>query len=195
MDLFSEDFVLMFHSRSKDVPPGAGVGEKLGLANVDLSALGAIPDWRRLLSNFAPAEFSLNGLRWATVEHCFQATKFDTIAPDYFHSFSLDSGSDLSRAEGAVAKSAGGRRGRPMTPEQIADWESRKWGVMKLALEAKYRANPLHRSVLLATWPAKLTHRPLRSSYTQVEHGLMEVRAQLREESGLSSTWGAPTPS
>ncbi|HEU4534068.1 MAG TPA: NADAR family protein [Polyangiaceae bacterium] len=182
MDLYSEDAVFMFHSRSKDAPPGAGVGETLRLPAGAFAALAASPGWRQLLSNFAPAPFALDGLRWPSVEHCFQGSKFSAADPAYYRSFSLDSGSALSQGDGAAAKSAGGRRGRPMTPAQIADWEVRKGGVMRRALEAKFRQNAEHRAVLLATWPAKLTHRPLRSKHTQVEHALMEVRLVLRAE-------------
>lgn len=182
MDFYSEDAVFMFHSRSKDTAPGEGVGELTRLPEGTFGALATHPNWRQLLSNFAPAPFELDGLRWASVEHCFQGSKFSAVDPAYYRGFALDSGSELSRADGAAAKGAGGRRGRPMTPAQIADWEVRKHRLMRRALEAKYRQNAEHRAVLLATWPAKLTHRPLRSKHTQVEHGLMEVRLLLRKE-------------
>jgi ribA/ribD-fused uncharacterized protein len=180
--LYSEDAVFMFHSRSKDAPPGAGVGELSRLPAGAFAALAASPDWRQRLSNFAPAPFDLDGLRWPSVEHCFQGSKFSAVDPAYYRSFALDSGSELARGDGAAAKSAGGRRGRPMTPTQIASWEARKAGVMRRALEAKFRQNAEHRAVLLATWPAQLTHRPLRSKHTQIEHGLMAVRRLLRDE-------------
>ncbi len=61
---------------------------------------------------------------------------------------------------------------------------------MRRALEAKYRQNEPHREALLATWPAKLTHRPLRASHTRVEHGLMDVRRVLREEREAAVTDG-----
>jgi ribA/ribD-fused uncharacterized protein len=181
MDLFSEDAVFMFHARSKDVAPGDGVGELMRLPASSFGALASVANWRQMLSNFAPAPFELDGLRWPTVEHFFQGSKFSAVDADYYRSFSLDSASALSKGDGAEAKRAGGRRGRPMTPQQIADWESRKYAVMRRALEAKYRQNDAHRAALLATWPAKLTHRPLRASHTQVEHGLMDVRRVLRE--------------
>lgn len=182
MDVYTEDAVFMFHSRSKHVAPGQGVGELLRLPAESFAELAGFADWRQKLSNFAPAPFEQGGLRWATVEHLFQGTKFATVDVDYYRSFALDSGSALATADGAAARHAGGRRGRPMTPEQIADWESRKHAVMRGALEAKYRQNPEHRAILLATWPAKLTHRPLRAAHTQVEHALMEVRLLLRAE-------------
>jgi predicted NAD-dependent protein-ADP-ribosyltransferase YbiA (DUF1768 family) len=180
MNLYTEDVVFMFHSRSKDARPGAGVGEQCALPEETFAELAVIPQWRQSLSNFALAPFTLNGLRWNSVEHCFQGSKFVEVDPEYYRSFSLDSGSALSGSDGAAARSAGGRKSRPMTHEQIADWELRKRAVMHRSLEAKYRENELHRRVLLATWPAKLTHRPLRAAHTQIEISLMEVRALLR---------------
>lgn len=187
MELYSEDAVFLFHSRSKDAAPGAGVGELSRLPEGTFAALAAHANWRQELSNFAPAPFALDGLSWQSVEHFFQGSKFSLVDPAYYRGFSLDSGSALGRGDGAAAKGAGGRRGRPMTPAQIADWEGRKRGVMRRALEAKFRQNEGHRAILLATWPAKLTHRPLRSRHTQVEHPLMEVRLLLRGEAGLSA--------
>jgi ribA/ribD-fused uncharacterized protein len=196
MGPYSEDAVFMFHSRSKDARPGAGVGERSALPDAAFAELAARPHWRQMLSNFAPAPFALDGLRWATVEHFFQGSKFAAVDPAYYRSFALDGGGELGRADGAAAKSAGGRRGRPMTPEQIDDWEGRKRAVMRRALEAKFRQNAEHRAVLLATWPAKLTHRPLRAARTQVEHELMAVRSLLREEAAArpASPADAPPP-
>lgn len=182
MDVYSEDAVFMFHSRSKHVAPGQGVGELLRLPASTFAVLAGSEHWRQKLSNFAPAPFELDGHRWATVEHAFQGAKFSAVDGDYYRGFALDSGSALATGDGAMAKQAGGRRGRPMTPAQIADWEARKHGVMRRALEAKYRHNTEHRAILLATWPAKLTHRPLRAAVTQVEHALMDVRLLLRNE-------------
>ncbi|MFO0610031.1 MAG: NADAR family protein [Polyangiales bacterium] len=180
MELYSEDAVFMFHSRSKAAAPGEGVDERVAAG--DFAALAAIADWRQKLSNFAPAPFTLDGMRWATVEHFFQASKFVDSDPGYYRGFSLDSGSALARGDGAAAKRAGGRGGRPMSPAQAAGWEKRKAAVMRRALEAKYRQNDEHRAALLATWPAKLTHRPLRARHAVVETPLMEVRALLRAE-------------
>src|SRR5688572_28216888 len=136
-NLFLPGSVLMFHSRSKDAPPGTGVGEAGDPAS--FAALAAHKDWRQKLSNFEPSPFTLDGRVWPTVEHFFQGNKFKGVDDDYCSSFSCDSDSALSRADGAAARSAGGRKGRPLTPAQIAAWDAKKHDVMKRALETKYR--------------------------------------------------------
>lgn len=172
----------MFHSRSRDAPPGRGAGERLEppLGPDDFRELAAIADWRRLLSNFAESPFTLDGLRWLSVEHCFQAHKFRTVAPSYFRSFALDSGSELSRTLGAAVKRAGGRRGHPLDGAARARWEQEKHALQERALAEKYSQSATHRAALLATGRAKLTHKPARSPQTIIERGLMRVRQRLQ---------------
>ena len=171
----------MFHSRSADSPPGHGAEEQIPAALEPAYApLATIPHWRRLLSNFADAPFALDGLRWRSVEHCFQATKFRGVDPAYYRSFALDSGSELSQVLGPPVKSAGGRRARPLDGAARAAWEQLKHDVAERAIEAKFTAHALHRQALLATRLAKLTHKPARARHVIVELGLMRVRARLR---------------
>ncbi|MBA3548858.1 MAG: NADAR family protein [Nannocystis sp.] len=180
MTLCGEDAVFLYHSRSKDAPPGRGVGEELHAPEATYAALGRFPDWRRALSNFADSPFILDALTWGSVEHFFQASKFVTLEPAYYRSFSVDSGSRLGGTHGAEIKSAGGKRGLPLGAADRAHWEQIKDDVMRRALLAKFTQNAEHQAILLATGLAKLTHRPLRASHTRVEVELMEVRARLR---------------
>ena len=176
--LYTEDDVLMYHSRSRDAPPGQGAGEQVSVG--DYTELAAIPDWRRLLSNFAASPFALDGLRWQSVEHFFQAQKFRTKAPEHYRSFALDSGSALSADLGGAVKRAGGRRAMPLTAAERAQWETVKLQEMERALTAKYTQSAPHRAALLATGLAKLTHKPARARYARVEVELMRVRQALR---------------
>lgn len=178
--LCDEETVLMFHSRSRDAAPGRGTGESLGPGAAVFARLTTIPDWRRALSNFATSPFELDGFRWATVEHCFQANKFVAVAPEHYRQFALDSGSALAKGTGVDARRAGGRHGHPLSAVERLGWEARKFEVMQRALLAKYEQNPEYRNVLLATANATLTHKPARARYAQVEYGLMSVRALLR---------------
>lgn len=173
----------MYHSRSADAPPGLGASETWSTnatAGVDREFLQATSHWRRMLSNFADTPFLLDDLRWRSVEHYFQAHKFLAIDPAYFHSFTLDSGSQLGQALGAPVKRAGGKRVHPLDGPARAAWEATKYAVQERALRAKFQQHETHRAVLLATGWAKLTHRPARARHVVVELGLMRVRQRLR---------------
>jgi hypothetical protein len=65
---------LYFYSGSADVPPGQGVHERVA-DPARYAALAGVRHWRRMLSNFWPAEFALGQCTYRTVEHAFQAAK------------------------------------------------------------------------------------------------------------------------
>jgi ribA/ribD-fused uncharacterized protein len=89
------------------------------------------------LSNFAPSGFEADGLRWPTVEHYFQAQKFEDVA--YRERI-------RSAPSPKDAKTLGRARMLPLR----SDWESVKEAVMKKALRLKFQ-NPRLRSLLLST--------------------------------------------
>jgi len=189
--LFTDDVVLMYYSKSKDAKPGKGTGEQLVLSagdstttfkNGDLEALSQIPDWRKRLSNFDESPFELDGYRWRSVEHFFQARKFVQKAPWHYRSFAMDSNSKLSRDLGGPVKKAGGKSVVELNQSERATWEKVKHSEMKRALYAKYSQHEGLCRLLLATGNAKLTHKPSRCKFTFVEYGLMQVRRRLREE-------------
>ena len=183
----SERSQIMFFSGSKHTYPGTGSSESLTEEDREkgsFDALHKLVDFRKKMSNFWPVDdgFLCRGRRWRTVEHCFQGAKFENEAPEYAAQFSLDSSSALSQGSGGDARRAGGRKAHPLSQEELARWDVRKWEVMKEALYAKYSQVEELREILLATGEAELLHRPPRSRLV-VEHGLMEVRTRIREES------------
>lgn len=177
---------IMFFSNSKHTYPGTGASEFLAEADRlagHFDALHEFMDFRQKMSNFYALEggFLCAGKHWRTVEHCFQGRKFEEVAPDYAASFALESGSELSRADGGAARRAGSKKQQPLTFEQLQAWDVRKGDVMREALDAKYTQNHEMKAILLATRDAILVHRPPRSKLV-IEYKLMAVRTKIREE-------------
>jgi N-glycosidase YbiA len=89
-------------------------------------------------SNFSRHSFSLEGHKWKTSEHYFQAQKF-AGTPHFFEVMKTPN-------PGAAAR-MGRDRKRPLRK----DWESVKDGVMMKALRAKFAAYPELVTLLLST--------------------------------------------
>ena len=103
-------------------------------------------------SNFHPSPFTLNGKKWPTVEHYFQAQKF-TGTP---------SEEEIRQAaRPSLAAKMGRSRKRPLR----RDWESVKDNVMRTALRAKFEQNEVHRNLLMSTSPAKLIEHTENDAY------------------------------
>ncbi len=90
------------------------------------------------LSNFALYPITLKGKRWPTSEHYFQAQKF------------ADS-RDQDEIRGANTPMLAAHWGRDRKRKLRRDWESVKLGIMREAVEAKFRQHDDLRALLLAT--------------------------------------------
>ena len=164
---------LYFFSGSADVPPGQGVHEQVADA-ARYGALAAMRHWRRMLSNFWPAEITLDGLSYRTVEHAFQAAKIGLVDPGLAERFALRSGSDLAHGDGLAA-----RRQRKMVlldEDQLRRWDARKDAVLRDALHAKFSRHEPLRAVLVATGTAELWHGTGRGQPPARVHDLEAIR-------------------
>jgi ribA/ribD-fused uncharacterized protein len=130
-------------------------------------------------SNFAPYAIKLDGKRWPTTEHFFQASKFE----DPKHRDAIR----RARTPGIAA-----RMGRSRKKPLRRDWEAVKDHVMRRAVLAKFTQHPELRDLLLSTGEARLVEHTSRDRYwgdggdgsgkNMLGRILMEVREQLGEE-------------
>ena len=128
-------------------------------------------------SNFWRAPIRIDGKRWPTSEHYFQAQKF-AGEPD-------EEEVRLAKTPRQAADMGRDRR-RPLR----RDWESAKEAVMAKALAAKFAQHDDLRAVLLGTGDALLVEHTVNDSYwgdggdgsgkNRLGHLLMRLRDELR---------------
>jgi ribA/ribD-fused uncharacterized protein len=132
-------------------------------------------------SNFYRASITLHGKVWRTSEHYFQAQKFAGTPYE-------------EEIRAAKTPSEAARLGRSRKHPLRRDWEHVKENVMREALVAKFTQHTDLREILLGTGDALLIEHTENDSYwgdggdgsgrNRLGRLLMEVREQLRENSG-----------
>jgi ribA/ribD-fused uncharacterized protein len=137
----------------------------------------SVADEYGAFSNFAPYPISLDGKRWPTSEHYFQAQKFlDPKAREQVR---------RSSTPGQAANLGRSRK----TPLR-RDWESVKVDVMRKAVGAKFEQHPELAALLLTTGDSRIIEHTENDSFwgdggdgsgtNMLGRILMEVRARLR---------------
>lgn len=129
-------------------------------------------------SNFAGYPILLDGKRWPTSEHFFQAQKFKETSHQ-----------EAIRKETSPMRAA--RMGRDRKRPLRKDWESVKDAIMRQAVLAKFTQHADLRELLLSTGESRLVEHTTNDYYwgdggngsgkNRLGLILMEVRKKLRE--------------
>lgn len=198
LNLYSDNVVFQFFNNSQDKPlPGKGAGETIPENMVtEFAELRPIVKWRQKLDNDWVQRFTLDNHAWASVEHYYQASKFKKSSPEFYLSFSLDSGTDLSK-DPDMARSAGGKTGKHdgtlLRPKEVkvdpdffqvvggVDGTMRATTELQAATMAKFTQNDDLRQVLRLTKHAKLMHFS-RGSPPELAEPLLIVRDKIMRE-------------
>jgi predicted NAD-dependent protein-ADP-ribosyltransferase YbiA (DUF1768 family) len=185
-ELYDDTIHFMFYEKSADAKPGTGSGEKIGKQDLlEFAELRVVPGWRRMLDDESVAPFTQDGKQWQTVEHYYQGSKFKKGFPDFYATFSLDSGSEICNNV-KKAKGAGGKTGkfekqvlRPNDIKLDSDFYGGRDKIERFsALSAKFEQNLDFKKVLMDTKKAKLLHF-VRGSEPEVDMALMDLRAKM----------------
>lgn len=199
-NLYDPNIIFQFYSKSVNKPPGKGSGETIPNERlIDFKELVSIPNWRKKLSNLwvdinedtkQIQPIVIDNHKWASAEHYYQASKFKKNNPEFYLSFSLDSGTDLSKNPD-MAKAAGGKTGKYnkelIRPKQVtidADFfNGRHEEEMNKSQYAKFTQSFKDnlKKMLLATGKAKLMHYS-KGQPPIVYENLMKIRDEFRKK-------------
>ena len=194
-DLYDDNILFVFYNGSaSNKAPGKGPQEKMPTSETikEFAQLAAIPDWRKKLDNEWPSAFMLDGHRWQTVDHYLAAVQFKDKFPEFYLSFSLESGTPLSKdleivkcALSASGKCRGskGEPGQLIRPKEVtleSLSKEREKVELENALLAKFGQNEDLKNLLLQTKNATLAHYK-KSSEPILQEPLIIVRDNLKE--------------
>lgn len=167
---------LYFYSKSADKPPGKGVNEFVNDPQ-KYKRLANILNWRKMLSNFWVAPFTIDEIKWNTVEHYYQAQKL-LIGGAYNLFKNLQFDGELGQGNGWVAQRH--RKAVILSSKQLQQWNDIKDDILYDALYAKFSQNINLYHLLLATNDAELWHGTRGVPKTE-QFLLQKVRRILKE--------------
>jgi predicted NAD-dependent protein-ADP-ribosyltransferase YbiA (DUF1768 family) len=122
-------------------------------------------------------------MKWSTVEHYYQGSKFKNKNPDFTKLFSLDSDSEISK-DVSMAREAGSKPSTKLRPSNVKIdpdfYGGRNLVEREKALYAKFTQNLDLKNILLATKNAKLM-KYISKSPPEIDFVLMRVRNKIQK--------------
>jgi hypothetical protein len=199
LENIDETVIFTFYNKAgSSAKPGKGTNETIPKEKIhEYKELGLKKntDWRKKLDDDWSTIFTLDGKKWKTVEHYYQASKFKKHNPDFYNMFSLDDTSSEFATDVELAKLYGSQEGtmkkgkkvtilRPTNVRIDPDfYGNRQNEERQKALYSKFTQNEDLKDILLATKLAVLQqYIPKQPPVKDVL--LMKVRQQIfREQS------------
>jgi len=177
-------FVIDIRAPTTKDPGTSAQGEKIPVNKKLLyRKLAKIKAWRRQLDDsWTEAPFTLDGKRWASVEHYYQGAKFRKQHPDFYAKFSLDARDSEFNEDVAAARTAGRKTKNKYRPANVnidPDFYNgeRSLAERHLALKAKFEGNLDLKEALLLTGEAKLVTF-VRQAPGEIDLALMTLRKE-----------------
>ena len=195
-DKYDPDTVFVFYSKSAHSKAGKGSGETIKQEKITefntLNKDKMCVDWRKKLDDCWISPFTVDGKRWASVEHYFQGSQYKKGFPDFYAQFSLDSDSELSN-DVALAKKVGSKPNKKYKlkqsiPDNITVDEDfyevkqnpRHEEERIKALMSKFSQNMDLKKILMETKNAKLMRfKPGKPG--EVDELLLKIRRELQK--------------
>ena len=194
--LYDDQVTFLFYNKSDTKSlPGKGNGEKIPKVKLtDFIELAKFPEWRRKLDTMWIKPFSLQNHKWSSVEHYYQANKFKKNSPEFYLSFTVESGTEMSKNP-EMARGAGGSSGkynnelvRPAEVKIEPDFYNKKnKQILFDANYAKFTQDDELKRLLLATKKAKLT-KHISGKSPQICDELMLVRDKIQRAEIIDET-------
>lgn len=185
--LYNNNTNFVFYNKSNEKPkPGKGTGEKIANEKIAYFInLSKIKDWRKKLDDNWEAPFHLDGKRWNSVEHYYQASKYKKGFPNFYEKFSLDDLNSSFNKKALDAREAGGKNRSEFREPNIkidGDFYGERSRNVKIdAVRAKFTQNKDLTELLKLTYPAKLSEYK-KGSPPEEHEALMMVRRELLTE-------------
>jgi predicted NAD-dependent protein-ADP-ribosyltransferase YbiA (DUF1768 family) len=196
IQMYDPETIFMFYNKSANAKAGNGSGEKINKHRLtDFNALNkdkVCEDWRKKLDDDWIAPFTIDGKRWASVEHYYLGSQYKKGYPDIYATFSLDSETDISK-DVALAKQAAKKSNKLKSKQKVPDHvkidadffevgvNPRYIEERKRALVAKFSQNMDLKKILMETKNAKLMQFQ-RGDTPKIDDLLMKVRVAISDE-------------